>query len=144
MTVSLRPVKKKDWDYILKLRNKKEFREFFEHQHTISKNEHYAYLRRQEKNPNFFNQIICNDDKDVGYIRILDSDVSIIIDKKFHGRGIGQTALRLIEPKAKKLGFEKLIGRITVQNKPSRKIFEKNGYRLKMYWFEKKLVKKLI
>jgi len=137
LKVTLRKVSKKEWDYILRLRNDEDYRSNFYDQHIITKKEHYDYLKKQNSNPNFHNWIIEYAKKDAGYIRILDNDISIIIDKKYQDRGIGSQALELIESKAKKLRIKKLIGRIMITNKNSKKIFEKNGYKLLMYWLEK-------
>jgi len=139
MEVKLRRVFKQDWDYILKLRNDKDFRSNFYDTHNISRKEHYEYLKKKESNPNFFNWIISYDDKDVGYLRILNSDVSIIIDRAYHEKGIGTKALRLLEKEAKKIGIKKLVGKVMVHNKNSEKIFVKNDYKLLMYWYEKVL-----
>ena len=137
MTVSLRKVQEKDWDYILELRNKDKFRLNFYEQHTISKQEHYDYLQKQQKNPNFFNWIICFDNEIVGYVRILDNDVSIILDDQYHGQGIGTSAINLLENEAKLLGIKKLVGKMMIDNKKSEKIFKNNDFELKMYWYEK-------
>jgi len=137
--VSLRRILKKDWNYILNLRNNDKFRENFYQQHKISKTEHSEYLIKQKSNPKFFNWIICYGKNDVGYIRILDNDVSIIIDEKFHNRDIGSKSLKVLEIEAKSLGITKLVGRVMYENKSSKKIFQKNNYKLKMYWFEKEI-----
>jgi RimJ/RimL family protein N-acetyltransferase len=137
--VSLRRILKKDWNYILNLRNNDKFRENFYQQHKISKTEHFEYLNKQKSNPNFFNWIICYGKNDVGYIRILDNDVSIIIDEKFHNRDIGSKSLKLLEIEAKSVGITKLVGRVMYENKSSKKIFQKNNYKLKMYWLEKEI-----
>ena len=135
----MRKVLKKDWDYILNLRNNEEYRNFFYSSETISKQDHYNYLENQKSNPNFVNWIICYNDDDVGYVRILDNDVSIMLDTKYQNKGIGSSALKMLEIEAKKLGITKLIGRVMVSNNSSKKIFEKNNYDLEMYWLEKKL-----
>lgn len=137
--MSLRRILKKDWNYILNLRNNDKFRENFYQQHKISKTEHFEYLNKQKSNPNFFNWIICYGKNDVGYIRILDNDVSIIIDEKFHNRDIGSKSLKLLEIEAKSVGITKLVGRVMYENKSSKKIFQKNNYKLKMYWLEKEI-----
>ena len=137
MNVELRKVCKKDWDFILKLRNDKEHQTNYYNSHTISKKEHYDYLNKQKNNPNFSNWIICNDNNDVGYVRILDNDISIFIDKKYHNKGIGTLALNLVEQEARKLGIKKLVGKVMLQNEKSKKIFLKNGYKTLMYWLEK-------
>ncbi len=139
MKVSLRKTLKKDWNYILNLRNNDKFRENFYQQHRISKTEHSEYLLKQKSNPNFFNWIICYGKNDVGYVRILDNDVSIMIDEKFHNMDIGSKSLKVLEIEAKSLGITKLVGRVMYENKSSKKIFQKNNYKLKMYWFEKEI-----
>lgn len=137
LLLKLRKVQKKDWDFILKLRNRKETKKNFYNQKKISKAGHYAYLRNQEKNHDFFNWIICEDALNLGYVRILDNDISIMVDKKFQNKGISTKALKLVEIEARKLGLKKLIGRIMIHNKSSKKIFLKNNYKLLMYWLEK-------
>jgi len=139
LKVTLRKVLKKDWDFILNLRNDEQYRNFFYSQEVIKKSDHYIYMRNQKSNPNFVNWIICYSQQDVGYIRILENDVSIMINDKFRNKGIGTMALNLIEIEAKKIGLLKLVGRIMIKNKSSKKIFDKNNYKLKMYWFEKEL-----
>ena len=59
---------------------------------------------------------------------------------KFQSQGIGTKALSLIENEAKKLGIKKLVGRIMVHNKNSKKIFVNNDYKLKMWWYEKNIL----
>ena len=65
--------------------------------------------------------------------------MSIIIDKKYHGKGIGTKTLFLIEKEAKKLGIKKLVGKIMIHNKNSKKIFVDNDYKLKMWHYEKNI-----
>ena len=139
MKLSLRKVLKKDWDYILELRNNKKFKKNFYQQHEISKKEHYEYLKKQLNNANFFNWIICYGEKNVGYIRILDYDVGIIIDENYQKKGFGREALELLEIESKKIGLKKLVGKIMIDNITSKKIFEKNDFKLKMFWYEKNI-----
>ena len=96
-------------------------------------------MNKQKNNPNFFNWIICDNSDDVGYVRILDNDVSIMIKPSHHGKGIGTDAMRLVEIEAQKLGIKYLIGKMMVFNKKSEKIFVNNGFELKMYWYEKQM-----
>ena len=139
MGISLKIVKEEDWDFVLDLRNEKDFRKYFQNQKHIEKNEHYEYLNKQKNNPNFFNWIICDNSEDVGYVRILDNDVSIMIKPSHHGKGIGTDAMRLVEIEAQKLGIKYLIGKMMIFNKKSEKIFVNNGFELKMYWYEKQI-----
>ncbi len=135
--LKLRKVNEEDWDFILKIRNEEKYRACFYNQEEISQKEHYEYLKKISKNPNFFNWIICDDSKNVGYVRILNEDISIMIDLEFIGKGLGTKALKLTEIEAKKNGIKKLVGRVMIDNEKSKKIFEKNNYKLLMYWYEK-------
>jgi len=137
MVIKLRKLSRNDWDFVLKLRNRREYRSFFIQQHTISKKEHYAYMKKEQKNPNYACWIITYNDENVGYVRILDGDIGIALEKKYHGKGIGSKALKLLEKEAKKLRIKKLVGRVMIHNESSKKIFLKNNYRLKLYWYEK-------
>ena len=97
-------------------------------------------MQKQQTNSDFFNWIICSDRENVGYIRILNSDVSIILDEKYHGKGIGTKAIKLLEKEAKALGIKKLVGKMMIENKKSEKIFLNNDFKLKMYWYEKRII----
>ena len=137
MNIFLKSVDKKDWDFIYHLRTNKNYKNNFYTKSSFSKDEHYSYLSKQEQSPNFLHWMIMIEDQNVGYIRILDNDVAIMIEEKHQSKGIGQQALELLEKEAKKDGVHKLVGRIMINNKSSKKIFEKNGYNLLFYWFEK-------
>ena len=92
MRITLREITKQDWDFILNLRNES-FNNFFEQNKIISKKQHYEYLTKQEDNPNFHHWIGKNEIEDLGYVRILENDVSIVILKKFQNKGIGTILL---------------------------------------------------
>jgi len=139
MTTYIREVHQKDWDYILNLRNNEKIRKFMNNNRIISKDEHYQYLQNQSSNQKFLNRIICYNSEDVGYIRILDGDISIFVNPIFHGKGIATKALALIESDAKKFGFQKLIGKVLTENLQSKQIFLNNGYIHTKNWLEKKL-----
>ena len=106
--LELRKVNVEDWDFILKIRNEEKYRMYFYEQKKISKEEHYEYLKKMSTNSNFFNWIICYDSKDVGYIRILNEDISIMMDLEFNGKGLGTKALKLVENKARENGMRTL------------------------------------
>jgi RimJ/RimL family protein N-acetyltransferase len=137
MNITLSSVTKDNWDLIYDIRINKQYRKNFYSQQDFSKDYHYSYLEDKEKVATFFHWMILQNNKAVGYIRILDNDISIMIHPKYIGKGIGSQALVLVEKEAKKIGLQKLIGRVMIENKSSKKIFEKNNYALKMFWFEK-------
>jgi RimJ/RimL family protein N-acetyltransferase len=139
ISVNLRKVRKTDWDKIYKIRNDEHIRKFMFNSKPIELNEHYQYLTKQEKNQNFFNWMILFGDIEVGYVRILNYDVSIMIKKEFQGKGIGVNALYLLEDEARKVGIEKLEAKIIEGNHFSESIFLKNKFIKKGLIFEKSL-----
>jgi RimJ/RimL family protein N-acetyltransferase len=136
MSVLFRAVKEEDWNFILKLRNDF-FHFFYQQTNPLEIDEHYEYMRKQSTNLNFHHWIIQFEKKDVGYARILNNDVGIMVEKQFQNKGIASEALKLIETEAISLGLKKLVSIIAKDNVSSMKIFEKNKYSLKQYWLEK-------
>lgn len=136
METELKKVEDSDWDTILQLRN--DFYEnFYIQKKPLTKKEHYKYLKEQKKNPKFHHWMIIVNNNVAGYIRIKNNDIGIIIGKEFQNKGIGSIALKLAEQKARLLGLSKLVALVKIENESSKKIFEKNGYDLKMIWLEK-------
>ena len=140
MKINLRDVTEKDWDYILNLRNQFYVNFFHEQKKPIEKDEHYEYMNKQKSNSNFYQWIATNGEDDVGYIRILDQDINIMVEKKFQTKGIGTVMLNLVEKEARGLGIKKLKAKVLIGNDSSKKIFEKNNYKLKIYLFEKEIL----
>lgn len=138
MGIKLRQAEKRDWDLILDLRNAS-YKFFYKQNEPISHNEHYKYMENQIKNNNFHQWIITHNNEDAGYVRILDSDVSIMVAKKYQNKGIASITLSLLEKEAKTLGIKKLVALVAPENKSSQKIFQKNNYTLKLNLFEKDL-----
>ena len=139
MEIKFRKCARDNWDYILSLRNEFYKDSLYIQDKPLTKEEHYDYMETQSKNPNFYQWITVMDEQIVGYIRILDSAVNIMVSKEYHGKGIGSMMLKLLEIEAKKLGITKIISLIRVDNNASKKIFENNDYNLKLNWFEKQL-----
>ena len=136
--ITLRNVEKNDWDFILQLRNSV-YRFFQKQKKPLEKSEHYEYMEKQKSNPNFHQWIIILNQNDVGYVRILDQDVGIMIKEEFQNKGIATKSLSLVEKKAVELGIPKLIALIHKDNESSKKIFENNGYELSRFWLEKQI-----
>ena len=136
--ITLRNVEKNDWDFILQLRNS--FYRFFQKQKKpLEKSEHYEYMEKQKSNPNFHQWIIMLNQNEVGYVRILDQDVGIMIKEEFQNKGIATKSLSLVEKKAVELGISKLIALVHMDNESSKKIFENNGYEISRFWLEKQI-----
>lgn len=126
MKIELRKVAKKDWDSILNLRNQFYENFFYEQKEPILKDDHYKYMNKQESNPNFHQWIAFYGKDDVGYIRILDQDINIMVEKKFQSRGIGTIMLNLVEKKALSLGIKKLKAIVIAGNESE--IIKKNSF----------------
>ena len=139
MEIKLREVCKEDWDYILQLRNSFFKDDFLEQQKVLTKKEHYEYMEKQKSNANFYQWISSDEEKNVGYIRLLEDDVSVIVDQKFQNKGIGTIMLALMEKEAKKIGLKKIKALVRKNNFSSEKIFLKNNYQLKILTFEKEI-----
>jgi len=139
MEIKLREVCKEDWDYILQLRNSFFKDDFLEQQKVLTKKEHYEYMEKQKSNTNFYQWISFDGKKNVGYIRLLEDDVSVIVDQKFQNKGIGTIMLALMEKEAKKIGLKKIKALVRKNNFSSEKIFLKNNYQLKILTFEKEI-----
>jgi RimJ/RimL family protein N-acetyltransferase len=136
--LELKQIYEKDWDFIRILRNEN-FEFFYQQNSPISKDHHFTYMKKQQKNQNFHHWFIYAENDLVGYVRILDFDVGIIIHKKFQRLGYATKALELAEIKAKKLGLTKLVALIRPENISSKKLFLKNNYKLKINLYEKEL-----
>jgi len=139
LEINLKKCTKDNWDFILSLRNDFYKNSLYIQVKPLTKIEHYEYMEKQSKNPNFYQWIAVMDEEIIGYIRILDNAINIMVSKEYHDQGIGSIMLKLLEIEAKKLGITKLIGLVRIDNKGSEKIFQKNDYQLKLNWFEKEL-----
>jgi hypothetical protein len=93
MEIKLINVREEHWDFILSLRNEFFEHSFYEQEHAISKDEHYEYMKKQTTNPNFYQWVAVNDNLSIGYVRILDHDINIMVDKKSQNKGVGTIML---------------------------------------------------
>ena len=139
MEINLKKCTKDNLDFILSLRNNFYKNSFHIQDKPLTKTEHYEYMEKQLTNPNFHQWITVMDENIVGYVRILDNAINIMVSKEHHDLGIGSIMLKLLEIEAKKLGIQTLIGLVLTDNTGSKKIFQKNDYQLKRIWFEKEL-----
>lgn len=56
------------------------------------------------------------------------AEVTVYLSKEYGGRGIGGSAVKFIEGRAKKAGIHTLVSLITGENTASIRLFEKNDY----------------
>ncbi len=103
MDIRLRKVEKRDWDFILELRNSF-YNFFYKQDKPLKRDEHFEYMEKQKSNPNFHHWVIQYEGEDAGYVRILENDVGIMIKKEFQGKGIASVSLRSVEKGATQAG----------------------------------------
>ena len=136
--LDIRKVKESDWDFILTLRNEG-YANFYKQNKILLADDHYNYLRKKTKDPNFFHWIITNNYKPIGYGRADHNDVGIMIKKEHKGKGYGIKALRLVEIEAAKEGVKELVALVMIHNDISKKLFESRDFKLIHYEYRKKL-----
>ena len=143
MKITIRPVKKEDLKKILEWRNEPEVRKSMFNTGTITEEEHEKYWERFLNDEKKFAYIIEKEGRSVGVIKLEirteKAEVNILVAPEFQGKGIGKTALKLIEEKAKEFKVPVLMSRIKPENEASIKIFEKNNFKIKHHYLEKKL-----
>ena len=71
MSVEIKPAEKKDWEFILRLRNQEDVRLACHDTSIIDSKTHLEYMQKMKTNPNFFHWIITYNQKNVGYIKIV-------------------------------------------------------------------------
>jgi len=123
MEIILKSVERHDWDFIYDLRTNPSSKNNFYTKKSFSKEEHYSYLSKQEQSSDFFHWMIVSENQNIGYIRIFNNDISIMISRQYQNKGIGSQALEFVEKEAKTLGINKLVGRVMLDNESSKKNF---------------------
>ena len=136
MSVKIRPVEKKDWKFILHLRNLEDIRLAFHDSSIINDETHLKYMQKMEANPNFFQWIITYNKKDVGYIKIDGLVFGSMLLNKYRGKGIGKQAYASVFKKAKKLGLTKLTAQVKMDRETSIEFEMKTG------WIKKEIIYK--
>jgi RimJ/RimL family protein N-acetyltransferase len=130
LNVKHRIVTPNDWLFILDLRNEDDVRNASFNVDYINKDNHIAYMKRLESMKNVYHRIISCEDKDVGYIKVIDNEVSYMIAKEFRRKGIMKLSFEILFNDLKKLGYTKISASIKAENFASLKLAEKVGYKI--------------
>ena len=134
MSVKIRSVEKKDWKFILHLRNLEDIRLAFHDSSIINDETHLKYMQKMEANPNFFQWIITYNKKDVGYIKIDGLVFGSMLLNEYRGKGIGKQAYALVFKEAKKLGLTKITAQVKMDRETSIEFEMKTG------WIKKEII----
>jgi len=127
----IKPVTKKDINFLFLLRNNKLIRKEFFDSKKISFEEHKKWFDKKIKNKNKFYFKILKNKKSIGLIRYDKKefyyDISVSILPKFQGHGLASIALTQSE---KFLNKRVVIAKVKKDNKRSQIFFINNDYKL--------------
>jgi GNAT superfamily N-acetyltransferase len=139
MKIRIREATKNDWKFILKLRNQESSRLAFFNTSTVDCDTHVSYMTKLTNNPTDHHWIIVFDDKDVGYIKIVNTELGSNLLDGYRRKGIGTAAYKLVFEEAKKLGFKKLNAEVKIDRPIPLTFEEKTGWKkIKLIYKNKK------
>jgi RimJ/RimL family protein N-acetyltransferase len=130
MSVSLRPVERSDWQFILDIRNEPDVRNSSFTNEIIDRETHFEYMKKLDLNKDVYQRIISYYNEPVGYVKVIDNDVSYMIRKEFRGRGLSQIFSTLLYNELKEFGIKKVHGSIKIENEKAINLAKKMGYRI--------------
>tara|TARA_B100000035_G_C21004892_1_gene556782 strand:+ start:990 stop:1622 length:633 start_codon:yes stop_codon:yes gene_type:complete len=134
MIIKIKKATKKDSQFFLKLRNKKNSRKFSLNKNIISKIQHDKWLSANLKNHNSFIYLITSGKFKIGYVRIEQKKqkfyISINLVQKWQNNGLSKIALRLAEINFYKIFDDRsLFAIIKKNNYKSISLFKKLNYK---------------
>ena len=139
MKIRIREATKNDWKFILKLRNQESSRLSFFNTSTVDWDTHVSYMTKLTNNPTDHHWIIIFDDKDVGYIKIVNTELGSNLLDGYRRKGIGTAAYKLVFEEAKKLGFKKLNAEVKIDRPVPFTFEEKTSWKkIKLIYKNKK------
>ena len=136
MSVKIKLVEEKDWEFILQLRNQEDVRLACHDTSIIDSKTHLEYMQKMKTNPNFFHWIITYNQKNVGYIKIVNLEFGSMLLNDYRGKGIGKQAYALVFKEAKKLGLTKLTAQVKTNRETPLEFEMKTG------WVKKEIIYK--
>jgi hypothetical protein len=114
MKVTLKPVTKRDWKFILSVRNQKDVRLACHDTRVISYQKHQRYMEKISSDPDCYQWIILCNGKKVGHTKIIHSEFGYMVKDGFRGKGIGTQTYHLVFVECRRLGITWLIDTIKV------------------------------
>jgi RimJ/RimL family protein N-acetyltransferase len=128
VNISLRPVCREDWQFILNIRNQEEVRLACHDTSIIDFEAHRQYMEKLEKDSQAYHWIITCDHRDVGHTKIIGEEFGYMITDGYRRKGIGTSFHKLVFEEARKLGIHKLKDTIKINNQPSLRLALKSGF----------------
>ena len=136
MSVEIKPAEKKDWEFILQLRNQKDVRLACHDTSIIDNKTHIEYMQKMETNSNFFHWLVTYNQKNVGDIKIVNLEFGSMLLNDYRGKKIGKQAYALVFEEAKKIGLTKLTAQVKINRETSLEFEMKTG------WIKKEIIYK--
>ncbi|HKR74861.1 MAG TPA: GNAT family N-acetyltransferase [Candidatus Nitrosocosmicus sp.] len=130
MDVKHRIVTPNDWLFILDIRNEEDVRNASFNTEIIDRDRHIEYMNKLENMKDVYQRIITYNNKDAGYIKVIDNEVSYMIKKEFRGKGIMKSSFEILFKDLKRLGNTKINASIKAENYASLRLAEKMGYKI--------------
>ena len=93
-------------------------------------------MQKMKTNPNFFQWMITYNQKNVGYIKIVNLEFGSMLLNDYRGKKIGKQAYTLVFEEAKKLGLTKLTAQVKINRETSLEFEMKTG------WIKKEIIYK--
>jgi RimJ/RimL family protein N-acetyltransferase len=128
VNVSLRPVTRKDWTFILQIRNEPDVRLACHDTSVISFDAHTNYMAKLETDPDVHQWIICSEGENVGHVKIVHGELGYMLKNGYRGKGLGTKFHELVFIEARKLGIKKLKDTIKLDNRASLNLAVKTGF----------------
>ena len=130
MEIKLRSVSRKDWNFILDIRNHRDVRMACYDTSILDFPTHEKYMQKLNNSPNCHQWIIVCDGIDAGQAKIDDLVFGYMLKENFRGKGVWSRAYPLVIDEAKKLGFKKLKGTVKFNQKKQLDIALKLGFKI--------------
>ena len=128
MTTKLRPVKREDWEFILKIRNQNDVRLACYDTSIINFSTHEKYMKKLDTQPNCHQWIIVYDGNDAGQVKVDELVFGYMLSEEYRGKGIWVKAYPLVLEEVKKLGFRKLKGTVKFDQEKQLEVALKLGF----------------
>lgn len=126
--ITIREVKKDDWDFILAVEN--ENRNMMYSTNQISYYEHQKFMNKMITDKNYHYWLVEYNNQKVGLARLYRTDFGYAILNEFQHKKIGQAVYDLIFDEAKDLGIEKITDSIRLSNPVALYVALKKGFRV--------------
>lgn len=129
----LRKAEYEDVDLIFRWANDEEARKNSFNSSGILYEDHVKWFKGRMESENSYIFILMEKDVPVGQCRLdiqgRDALISYFIDSSFRNKGYGKSLLKLVYDEAAKIeGVDMLVGKVKIENAPSRNVFLKLGY----------------